>query len=66
MNTLALSLTLFISSEEPLLIKGLLWRRRGGGASLNSECKRTGEGEGSSLTLCLLCEKKLAEFSNSK
>ena len=50
MNVLALSLTPSISSNEPFLIKGLL-------KSLKSKWKQTVGGEGSSLSLCPLCEK---------
>ena len=51
MNALALSVTPSISSNEPFLIKGLLWRREG---SLKSEWKQTGGGEESNLSLCSL------------
>ena len=57
LNTLALSLTSSISSNELFLIKGLLWR-----GSLRSDWKQTGGEEGSSLSLCLLCEKNCQSF----
>ena len=68
MNALALSLTPSISSDKPFLRKGLLWRGGGGERSLKSKLKQTGGrgGEGLSLSLCSLYERKLPDFSNSK
>ena len=45
MNALALSLTPFFFSNEPFLIKGLLWRG-GEGKSLKKKWKQTGGGGG--------------------
>ena len=45
MYALALSWTPSISTKKPFLIKGLLWRWRGGGReSLKSDWKKQGEG----------------------